>query len=135
MIVTGDIYKILFDRVKDAFGIGAESIYDSWNPIKSHLKEEAIVIVTSTPIEPDTYWEKAFAHVNICVPDYLGEANKQRLAALERMACAWIGQGFTDVYDGTRYRVGKDSLGLERDDALKCSYVNLVLLFEILNSI
>lgn len=135
MIVTGDIYKILFDRVKEAFGIGTESIYDSWNPIKSHLKEEAIVIVTSTPIEPDTYWEKAFAHVNICVPDYLGEVNKQRLTALERMACAWIGQGFTGVYDGTRYRVGKDSLGLERDDALKCSYVNLVLLFEILNSI
>ena len=133
MIVTGDIYKILFDRVKDAFGIGTESIYDSWNPIKSRLKEEAIVIVASAPIEPDTYWEKAFAHVNICVPDYLGEANKQRLTALERMACAWIGQGFTGVYDGTRYRVGKDSLGLERDDALKCSYVNLVLLFEILN--
>lgn len=135
MIVTGDIYEILFDRVKDAFGIGTESIYDSWNPIKSRLKEEAIVIVASTPIEPDTYWEKAFAHVNICVPDYLGEVNKQRLTALERMACAWIGQGFTGVYDGTRYRVGKDSLGLERDDALKCSYVNLVLLFEILNSI
>lgn len=133
MIVTGDIYKILFDRVKDAFGIGAESIYDSWNPIKSHLKEESIVIVTSTPIEPDTYWEKAFAHVNICVPDYLGEVNKQRLTELERTACAWIGQGFTGVYDGTRYRIRKDSLGLERDDALKCSYVNLVLLFEILN--
>ena len=135
MIVTGDIYKILFDRVKDAFGIGTESIYDSWNPIKSSLKEEAIVIVTSTPIEPDTYWEKAFAHVNICVPDYLGEVNKQRLTALERMAQEWIGKGFTGVYDGTRYRVGKDSLGTERDDALKCSYVNLVLLFEILNTL
>ena len=133
MIVTGDIYKILFDRVKNAFGIKA--VYDSWNPRKSHLKEEAIVIVTSTPIEPDTYWEKAFAHVNICVPDYLGEVNKQRLTALERMAQEWIGKGFTGVYDGTRYRVGKDSLGTERDDALKCSYVNLVLLFEILNTL
>ena len=132
MIVTGDIYKILFDRLKD-FGI--KDVYDSWNPIKSHLKEEAIVIVTSTPVEPDTYWEKAFAHVNICVPDYLGEVNKQRLTALERMACVWIGKGFTDVYDGTRYRVGKDSLGIERDDALGCSYVNLVLLFEIINTL
>ena len=133
MIVTGDIYKILFDRVKDTFGIKA--VYDSWNPIKSHLKEEAIVIVTSTPIEPDTRWEKAFAHVNICVPDYLGEVNRQRLTELERIACGWIGKGFTGVYDGTRYRVGKDSLGIERDDALKCSYVNLVLLFEIINTL
>ena len=133
MIVTGDIYKILFDRVKNAFGIKA--VYDDWTPIKSHLKEEAIVIVTSTSIEPDTYWEKSFAHVNICVPDYLGEVNKQRLTELERMAQEWIGKGFTDVYDGTRYRVGKDSLGIERDDALKCSYVNLVLLFEIINTL
>lgn len=46
MIVTSDIYKILFDKVKD-FGIKA--VYDGWNPIKSELKEEAIVIVTSTP--------------------------------------------------------------------------------------
>lgn len=133
MIVTGDIYKILFDRVKDAFGIKA--VYDGWNPIKSHLKEEAVVIVTSTPIEPDTYWEKAFAHVNICVPDYLGEVNRQRITALERMAQEWIGKGFTGVYDGTRYRVGKDSLGIERDDALGCNYVNLVLLFEIINTL
>ena len=130
MIVTGDIYKILFNRVKD-FGIKA--VYDGWNPIKSHLKDEAIVIVTSTPIEPDTYWERAYAHVNICVPDYLGEANKQRLGELERLANLWICDGIVGEYDGSAYRISKDSMGIERDDALKCSYVNLVLLFKILN--
>ena len=130
MIVTTDIYKILFDKVKD-FGIKA--VYDGWNPIKSHLKEEAIVIVTSTPIEPDTYWERAYAHVNICVPDYLGEANTQRLGELERLANLWVWEGMSGEYDGSAYRISKDSLGLERDDAMKCSYVNLVLLFEILN--
>ena len=130
MIVTTDIYKILFDRVKD-FGIKA--VHDGWNPISSHLKEEAIVIVTSMPIEPDTYWEKAFAHVNICVPDYLGEANTQRLNELERLANLWIWDDKVGEYDGSTYRISKDSLGIERDDALKCSYVNLVLLFEILN--
>ena len=130
MIVTGDIYKILFNRVKE-FGIKA--VYDGWNPIKSHLKDEAIVIVTSTPIEPDTYWERAYAHVNICVPDYLGEANTQRLGELERLANLWICDGIVGEYDGSAYRISKDSMGIERDDALKCSYVNLVLLFKILN--
>ena len=130
MIVTTDIYKILFDKVKD-FGI--KDVYDGWNPIKSHLREEAIVIVTSTPIDPDTYWERAYVHVNICVPDYLGKTNTRRLNEVERMANLWIRDGIVGEYDGSSYLISKDSLGIEEDDALKCSYVNLVLLFEILN--
>ena len=130
MIVTGDIYKILFGKVQ-AFRI--KSIHDGWDPLKSKPAEEAVVIVTSTPIEPDTYWEKAFAHVNICVPDYMGQANTPRLNELERMANGWVGKGITGEFDGTTYRISKESLGIERDDALECSYVNLVLLFEILN--
>lgn len=130
MIVTGDIYKILFEEVQ-VFGI--KDVYDGWNPIKSELKEEAVVIVTPTPIEPDTYWERAFAHVNICVPDYLGETNTQRLNELERKASRWILGDIVGEYDGSAYLISKDRLGTERDDALKCSYVNLVLLFEILN--
>ena len=130
MITTSDIYEILSDRVKD-FGIKA--VYDSWNPIKSHLKEEAIVIVTANPIEPDTYWEKTYAHVNLCVPDLLGETNTPRLKELERMAAMFVYTPIVGKYDGDTYRITKDSLGKERDEALKCSYVNLVLLFEILN--
>lgn len=130
MIVTGDIYKIIYGKLQD-FGINA--IHDGWNNIKSELSEEAIVIVTSTPIEPDTYWEKAYVHVNICVPDCLGETNTVRLNELERAAAGWIKGGMTGVYDGSTYSISIDSLGKERDDALQCSYVNLVLLFEILN--
>lgn len=130
MIVSSDIYKILFDKLKD-FGI--KDVYDGWNPIQSKLKHEAIVIVTSSPIEPDTYWERAYAHVNICVPHYLGSANTTRLNELERMAGAFIRKPIVGKFDGDTYRMAKDSLGIERDDALKCSYVNLVLLVEILN--
>ena len=72
-------------------------------------------------------------HVNICVPDYLGYVNTERLNEVERLANVWIRGGMTGEYDGSIYRISKDSSGIERDDALKCSYVNLVLLFEILN--
>lgn len=130
MIVTSDIYKILFDKVKD-FGIKA--VYDGWNPIKSELKEEAIVIVTSTPVEPDTYWEKAFVHVNICSPDIRKQTNTIRLNELERFANKWIGNNPVGEFDGSKYRISKSSLGIEKDEALKCSYVNIKLLFEILN--
>ena len=130
MIVSSDIYKILFDKVK---GIGIADVYDGWNPIKSKLKKEAAVIFTSTPLSPDTYWERAYVHVNICVPDYLGYVNTERLNEVERLANVWIRDGMTGEYDGSIYRISKDSSGIERDDALRCSYVNLVLLFEILN--
>lgn len=130
MIVTTDIYKILFDKVN---GFGIKDVYDGWNPIKSKLKDEAVVIVTSTPVEPDTYWERAYVHVNICVPDYLGKTNTRRLNEVERMANLWIRDGIVGEYDGSSYLVSKDRLGIEEDDALKCSYVNLVLLFKILN--
>ena len=130
MIVTSDIYKILYKKVQD-FGI--EGVYDGWNPINSQLVDEVIVIVTSTPIEPDTYWEKAIVHVNICVPDYLGQTNTVRLNELERLANLWIKDKPVDEYDGSYYRISKSSLGIERDDELKCSYVNVKLLFEILN--
>lgn len=130
MIVSTDIYAILFDKVK---GFGIKDVYDGWNPIKSKLKGDAVVIVTSTPVEPDTYWERAYVHVNICVPDYLGKTNTRRLNEVERMANLWIREGIVGEYDGSSYLISKDSLGIEEDDALKCSYVNLVLLFEILN--
>lgn len=130
MIVTGDIYEIFYEKVQE-FGIKA--VHDSWNPITSELKEEAVVIVISTPIEPDTYWENAVVHVNICVPDYLDEVNKIRLQEIERMAKEWTNRFRGGEYDNSRYSVKRKGLGIERDDALKCSYVNIKLLFKILN--
>lgn len=130
MIVTGDIYKIIFKEVQD-FGIKA--IYDCWNSIDAPLKDEAIVIITSTPIEPDTYWEKTFVYVSICVPDYLGKVNTVRLNELERLSALWIEDEIVCDFDGSWYMISKSSLGIERDNALKCSYVSIKLSFEILN--
>ena len=130
MIVTTDIYKVLYENVK---ALGIKAVYDSWNPIKSKLRGEAVVIVTSVPMEPDTYWQKAYAHINICVPDFRGTENTIRLNELERVAEKWIKNGIVGEFDGSWYYISKDAIGIERDDSLCCSYVNLVLLFKILN--
>ena len=116
MIVTTDIGNILY-RDCEAFEI---DIVPSGETLVGELKSERIVIHTKKQ-QPGTYWKKSFAEVNLCVPD-LSENEANRL--------------FDDVvnsYDGTRYRYSIDSIGAEADTALKCHYVNVRILFEVLN--
>lgn len=83
--------------------------------------------------QPEKYWKKSFAEVNLCVPDLSeNEANTIRLNELERQA----NKLFDDVvssYDGTTYRYSIESIGTEADTALKCHFVNVRILFEVLN--
>lgn len=128
MIVTTDIGNILYRDCK-AFGI---DIVPDGETLTGELKSERIVIHTKKQ-QPGTYWKKSFAEVNLCVPD-LGEneAGTIRLNELERQA----NKLFDDVvstYDGTRYRYSIDAIGTETDTGLKCYYVNVRILFEVLN--
>ena len=130
MIVTTDIGNILYRDCK-AFGI---DIVPDGETLTGELKSERIVIHTKKQ-QPGKYWKKSFAEVNLCVPDLKeGEANTIRLNGLERQA----DKLFDDVvstYDGMTYRYSIDSIGTEADTALKCHYVNVRILFEVLNVI
>lgn len=130
MIVTSDIYKIIHDSV---ISLNLGKIHNGWAKVKGRLKEEAVVIVVSNPIEDGTYWEETTVHVNFCVPNLPGEPDTARLNEVERIADGWIGKGITGKCDGSAYTYSKASIGIEEDDALKCCYVNLVLDFRILN--
>lgn len=128
MIVTTDIGNILYRDCK-AFGI---DIVPAGETLTGELKSERIVIHTKKQ-QPGTYWKKSFAEVNFCVPDLSeNEANAIRLNELEREAM----KHFDDVvstYDGTTYNYSIESIGTEKDTALKCHYVNVRILFEVLN--
>ena len=128
MITTTDIGNILYRDCK-AFGI---DIVPAGETLTGELKSERIVIHTKKQ-QPGTYWRKSFAEVNLCVPDLSeNEANTIRLNELEREAM----KQFDDVvnsYDGTRYRYSIDSIGTEADTAFKCHYVNMRILFNVLN--
>ena len=39
----------------------------------------------------------------------------------------------TGRYDGTTYHYSIESIGIEEDTSLKCHYVNVRILFEVLN--
>ena len=60
------------------------------------------------------------------------EANTIRLNELERQANKLFDDEVS-IYDGTTYRYSIESIGTEADTALKCHYVNVRILFEVLN--
>ena len=128
MITTTYIANILY-RDCQPFGIG---IVPHGKKLAGALKSEKIVIHAKKQ-QPGKYWKQSFAEVNLCVPDPgEDEADTIRLNALERQAVELF-DGVVSTYDGTRYRYSIESIGTEADTALKCHYVNVRILFNVLN--
>ena len=129
MIVTTDIANILYKDCK-AFGI---EVYQAGNIPDGHkeLSSERVIIRTKSQ-SPETYWKKGFVEVNLCVPDMDGDANLIRLQELERKAQEALDE-VVGEYDGSNYYYLIDSIGIEADTELRCHYVNVRLLFQVLN--
>ena len=129
MIVTTDIANILYRDCK-AFGM---EVYQAGNIPDEHkeLSSERVIIHTKSQ-SPETYWKKGFVEVNLCVPDMDGKANLIRLQELERKAQDVL-DDVVGEFDGSSYYYSIDQIGTEADTALKCHYVNVKLLFQVLN--
>lgn len=129
MIVTTDIENILFAHFEE-FGIAT---YKKDAVPEGVVIDERIVIITNE-LKSGTYWNKDFVVVNFCVPSIVNNnillADKIRLREIERLASAI---DIVGVYDGTNYRCSLYSTSTEEDKELKCHYVSVKLLFEILN--
>ena len=128
MIVSSDIANIFYRDCK-AFGI---TMVPDGETLTEELTSERIVIHAKKQT-PGTYWKKNFVEVNLCVPDSSeNSANSVRLGELERQAQTLL-DDVVSSYNGTWYRYGIYSIGRERDAKLKCHYVNVRILFEVLN--
>ena len=129
MIVTTDIANILYKDCK-TFGI---EVYQAGNIPDEHkeLSSERVIIRTKSQ-SPETYWKKGFVEVNLCVPDMDGDANLIRLQELERKAQEVLDE-VVGEYDGSNYYYLIDTIGIEADTELRCHYVNVRLLFQVLN--
>lgn len=128
MIVTTDIGNILYRDCK-AFGI---EVYQKGNIPSGEVTTERVIIRTKSQT-PSKYWKKGFVEVNICVPDIEpNTADLIRLSELERRANVLLDDVISS-YDGSTYTYSIDSIGIEADTALKCHYVNVRVLFEVLN--
>lgn len=129
MITTSDIVDILYG-VCAPFGI---DIFRRGYIPDGEVSSERIVILPKDQT-PSTYWKKCFVEINICVPDISdGVADLERLQELERQA-ARVFDGNAGEYSDSYYAYSISSIsGVNKDDSLKCHYVNVRLLFEVLN--
>lgn len=129
MIVTTDIANILYKDCK-AFGM---EVYQSGNipDEDKELSSERVIIIAKSQ-SPEAIWKKGFVEVNLCVPDMDGKANLIRLQELERKAQEVL-DDVVGEFDGSSYYYSIDQIGTEADTALKCHYVNVRLLFQVLN--
>lgn len=125
MITTGDIATILVNDLK-SFGIVT---YKKGAIPEGKITQERINVIPKEP-KPGTYWVKDFVEVNFCVPDIDGLANTKRLTELEREAA---GLRSVSSFDGSTYRYKVYSTNQEKDTALECHFVNVKILFEVLN--
>ena len=129
MIVTTDIANILY---KDCQALGMD-VYQSGNipDEDKELSSERVIIIAKSQ-SPEAIWKKGFVEVNLCVPDMDGKANLIRLQELERKAQEVL-DDVVGEFDGSSYYYSIDQIGTEADTALKCHYVNVRLLFQVLN--
>ena len=129
MIVTTDIANILY---KDCEAFGME-VYQSGNipDENKKLSSERVIIIAKSQ-SPEAIWKKGFVEVNLCVPDMNGNANLIRLQQLERKAQEVL-DDVVGEYDGSNYYYLIDSIGTEADTELRCHYVNVRILFQVLN--
>ena len=127
MITTTDIGNILY---RDCATFGIERFQGDDFPTGEITDER--IIIHSKAQQPGKIWKKSFAEVNLCVPDdNRGNARLVRLNELDREAeCL---DGVVGEYDGTPYHYSISAKGVEIDSQMRCHYVNVKILFEVLN--
>ncbi len=129
MITTTDAANILY---KDSAIFGMPVFQEGNVPI-GNVDEEGRVVIHTKEQSPDTIWKKGFLEVNLFVADTKhGNANLLRLNELERLAIkSFHGTG---EYDGTTYKyLVQSTRPLENKD-LKAHYVNVKMLFKVMNT-
>lgn len=129
MITTADIVDILYG-VCAPFEI--DIFRKGYIPNGEVTKDRIVILPKDQTTE--TYWRKCFVDANICVPDISdGVADIGRLQELERQARG-VFVGAAGEFDDSYYAYSIESInGINKDDSLKCHYVNVRLLFEVLN--
>lgn len=130
MITPTDISNILY---KDCENFGIDIIPDGKTIAEESRLGKECIVIHSKKQQVGKYWKKSYVEINICIPDLSpNEANSIRLNELERKA----NDIFSDSvgrYDGSYYNYSIESIGKETDSNLKCHYVNVRILFNVLN--
>lgn len=129
MVGIKDIEKIIISDLSSLMSVS--SIYTEDDIPEGAVTEERIT-VHSKELIPETYFKKCFVEVNWCVPDLEDRPNSRRLDEVEAELVSFLDLAPVGVYGGQAYRYGINSHQIRKSE-LDCHYVNVRLLFEILN--
>lgn len=128
MITQETIGEILFDKCAEVFT--DVPIYLKGNEPEGEIDTERVVVITRR-IESGKYWNRSMCEINYCVPNRAEEKDGIRLKVAQTMLKPlYSGCG---TAEGERYRFKKMSVGEEEERDLRYYFVNLKVLFEILN--
>lgn len=130
-MTSSDIGDILFLHCST---LSVKDVQRGWNFTKGEVATERVT-VTVKPVSGGRAWGKAYAEINVCVPDLPdGDADLIRLAELER---EYVGAFGINVgrKDGVNYRFKRESAGMLDDASLRLHYINIRVLFEFQNTI
>lgn len=119
-----DVANILY---RDCLRFGID-VFQS-GQVPQGLREQIVVNVNIQ--QKDIYFKACFANINFIVPDLEKDtANLIRLEEMEKMGATLEGNGWhNDCY----YRYEPDSVELIKDENLDAHFINVRVLFEILN--
>lgn len=125
MILTTDIANILY---KDCQRFGLK-VYKK-GVIPQGINDERIIINAGLQ-QSGTYFKASFVNVNFVVPNKdSGNANTKRLNELEHLGATLESSGWLNDFF---YRYSPESIQVIEDEDLKSYFVNVRLLFEVLN--
>lgn len=127
MTTSGDSANIVYRIVAEGLGLPTSQ---SGNDT-SHSSEEHVVVHAHKQ-ERSKHYMKNYIEANVVVPDLDGEAQSGKLKGYEREVQKLFYGDLVGEQDGTAYVIELQSLGIEKDDALKSHYVNCKLLFSAL---
>lgn len=134
MITPQTIGNILY---RDCKGISAGNVYvvcsgDNSAEIPSGEVNCERTIIHIKEQTPGTYWRKSFNEVNIFVPRIQNRPDRIRCEEIEMLVMEHL-DGVIDQYHGLTYLYSVSSIGTMTDEKLNCEYVNVKILFEVLN--
>lgn len=145
MISTYDMQKVLY---ADCRGIdfspvipeaeymdGVVPIYHGFNVPKGAVEAPRITIHIKESVN-GTVWTKRYVEINLSVPDLDEDiADMHLLGQVEQIMLLHFKTPRTGELDSGSYEYSLDSYSQEQDTQLKCHFVHIRLLFQILNTL
>lgn len=132
MNLTVTDIKIVMRGIAETLGL-TNVVFPEEIPL-GEISEERTVIATSKE-SMGKIWASCIVTMSVLVPDVgSGIANLSRIHSLEQSLLPEFREGMVGSRTGNDYSVTLQDISVEADAKLRCHYVCIKLMFEILNT-